>query len=333
MKESLMRQRICKDIVHVYDACNGFDLVNLEEFVKATTAAEKAGVVDDPEVQVYEREIPGPEGAPALRVRIYEPAGRTDLLPGMIFFHGGGFVFGSIYRQDGLCQRYSKTVQAVIVSVEYRLAPQWKAPAAAEDGYAAFLWAVNAGKEAGIDPERVGIIGVSGGGNICAAVSMIARDRKGPMPVIQMPLYAELDHRFITRSSQYITSPKVWSYQYSVLSWEYNLDPEKRPDSYVNPLLSDDMAGLPPTFSYVGGLDPFRDENMEYWSRLIRDDVDVECHVYPGCFHAFDLSCPDSVMGSRAIAATCDYMKRMMYPEQFWGKQENAAEVPGGTPA
>ncbi|MBQ2752656.1 MAG: alpha/beta hydrolase fold domain-containing protein [Firmicutes bacterium] len=313
MDEKIMRQRICKDLVHVYDACNGYDIENLDQFVLTATAAEIAALKDDPEVHVYEKMIPGPEGAPDIKLRIYEPAGRDKILPGMVFFHGGGFVFGSVYRQESLCQHYCKTVNAVIISVEYRLAPRWKAPAATEDGYAAFCWVVEHADEIGVDKDNVGIIGVSGGGNVCAGVSLMAKDKKGPMPVIQMPLYAELDHRFITKSSTNITSPKVWSYQYSKLSWKYNLDNEKEPDCYVNPLLCEDMSGLPPTFSYVGGLDPFRDENIEYWSRLVRDEVDVEFHVFPGCFHGFDLSCPDSIYGSAAVEATCRYMKNMLY--------------------
>lgn len=332
MDELLMRSRICDDLVHIYDACNGYDLENLEQFVDAATKAEISAIKDDPEVHVYEKYIPGSDGAPDIKLRIYEPAGRKELLPGMIFFHGGGFVFGSVYRQDGLCQHYCKNVNAIIVSVEYRLAPKWKAPAAAEDGYAVLCWAAENGEQIGIDKERIGLIGVSGGGNVCAAVSLLARDRKGPQPVIQMPLYAELDNRFLTKSSREIDSPKVWSYPYSVLSWKYNLDPKREVDCYMNPLLCDDMRGLAPTFSYVGGLDPFRDENIEYWSRLLRDGVDVEFHVYPGCFHAFDLSCPDSMYGSIAIQSTCAYMKRMFYKTDV--KQNITKEtLVAGTPA
>jgi|GEM_PF-770241 len=332
MDEKLFRARICKDLLPVYDACAGFDLKNLDAFVKATTVAEMAAMRDEPEVHVYEKMIRGQTNCPDIKLRIYEPMGRTELLPGMLFFHGGGFVFGSVYRQESLCQRYCKQTQSVIVSVDYRLAPKWRAPAGAEDGYAAFCWVDKNGESIGVDTSRVGLIGLSGGGNICAAVTLMTRDRQGPKPLISMPLYAELDHRFITKSSREIDSLKVWSYPYSLLSWEYNLMPGEEPNYYVNPSLCEDLSGLPPTFSYVGGLDPFRDENLDYWNRLMAMNVDVECHIYPGCFHGFDLSVPDSVYGFMAFRETCAFICRTM-KTQFQDMAVAETNAFGGTPA
>lgn len=332
MDEKQFRSRVCKDLLAIYDSRSGFDLEDLDAFRKDSAAAEVAALKTDPEVRVYERMIPGPVDSPDIKLRIYVPMGRQESLPGMLFFHGGGFVFGSVYRQEWLCQEYCKQTKTVIISVDYRLAPEWKAPAAAEDGYAALCWVAENGAEIGVDPEKIGVIGVSGGGNVCAAVTLMARDRKGPQPRISMPLYAELDCRFITKSSREIDTPKVWSYRYSVISWRYYLTQGEESDYYASPSLCENLSGLPPTFGFVGSLDPFLDENLDYWRRMLDAGADVEYHVYPGCFHGFDLSAPNSVYGAMALRATCSYICRAMYPENI-NTIPNPSSVPQGAPA
>ena len=332
MNEKEFRSRICKDLLPIYDACNGFDLQDLDTFIKNASAAEIASLQADPDVYVYEKMIPGPEEAPDIKLRIYAPIGVSELLPGMVFFHGGGFIFGSVYRQESLCQKYCKQTKTIIISVDYRLAPKWKAPAAAEDGYAAFCWVANNGKQIGVDTHRVGVIGLSGGGNVCAAVTLMARDRKGPKPFISMPLYAELDYRFITKSSREIDTLKVWSYPYSVISWTHYLPSDEEPSYYMSPAICEDLSNLPPTFSFIGSLDPFRDENLDYWKRMMEAGTAVEFHVYPGCFHGFDLSAPQSAYGNMAFRETCDFICRAMWTQEDDSAPSNS-NVPFGTPA
>ena len=312
--ENLFRSRICKELQPIYDACAGFDLSDLNAFIQKATEAEMAALKADDAVHVYEKMIPGPIGAPEIKLRIYEPVKHNESLPGILFFHGGGFIFGSVYRQESLGQRCCKATNTVIVSVEYRLAPKWKAPAAAEDGYASLCYVAEHASDFGIDAARIGLWGLSGGGNICAAVTLMARDRPGPKPIFSMPLYAELDHRFITKSSKDIDTPKVWSYRYSVISWNLNLTEGIEPNYYVSPSICEDLSGLPPTFSFIGGLDPFRDENLDYWKRMLDAGVDVEFHVYPGCFHGFDLSAPDSTYGKAAVEASFAFIRQQTAP-------------------
>ena len=136
--------------------------------------------------------------------------------------------------------------------------------------------------------------GLSAGGNLAAAVALMARDRKGPKLCLQMPLYAELDCSLDSASSHEITDTKVWCRDNCEKSWAKFLNPGKMPDQYDAPALALDLTGLPPLFSYIGQLDPGRDENITYWNRLMEAGVEVEYHVFPGCYHCFELSVPDA---------------------------------------
>lgn len=293
MDENKMRSLIDPELLANYDASPGFDLFHLEEFKKSSYEQEKANLKDDPEVNVYEKMIPGPKGAPDIKLRIYEPAGRgVELLPCGLYFHGGGYVFGSVLRQNDLCVRMAKNVGMMVISVEYRLAPEYKAPAPLEDAYEALVWLDKNGSSIGADPSRIAITGMSAGGGITAALALMTRDRKGPKPVLQVPLYAMLDCRADSVSQKAVTSHKVWCYDYSKIGWEAYLDGEA--DCYISPALAEDLSGLPPVFSYIGTVDPLLDENIEYWTRLIRAGVPVEYHIFPGCYHSFEISVPDS---------------------------------------
>ena len=293
MDENKMRSLIDPELLANYDASPGFDLFHLEEFKKSSYEQEKANLKDDPEVNVYEKMIPGPKGAPDIKLRIYEPAGRgVELLPCGLYFHGGGYVFGSVLRQNDLCVRMAKNVGMMVISVEYRLAPEYKAPAPLEDAYEALVWLDKNGSSIGADPSRIAITGMSAGGGITAALALMTRDRKGPKPVLQVPLYAMLDCRADSVSQKAVTSHKVWCYDYSKIGWGAYLDGEA--DCYISPALAEDLSGLPPVFSYIGTVDPLLDENIEYWTRLIRAGVPVEYHIFPGCYHSFEISVPDS---------------------------------------
>ena len=293
MDENKMRSLIDPELLANYDASPGFDLFHLEKFKKSSYEQEKANLKDDPEVNVYEKMIPGPKGAPDIKLRIYEPAGRgVELLPCGLYFHGGGYVFGSVLRQNDLCVRMAKNVGMMVISVEYRLAPEYKAPAPLEDAYEALVWLDKNGSSIGADPSRIAITGMSAGGGITAALALMTRDRKGPKPVLQVPLYAMLDCRADSVSQKAVTSHKVWCYDYSKIGWGAYLDGEA--DCYISPALAEDLSGLPPVFSYIGTVDPLLDENVEYWTRLIRAGVPVEYHIFPGCYHSFEISVPDS---------------------------------------
>ena len=294
LEEKLMRSLIDEELLANYDASAGFDLDHLAEFKVSCYEQEKKNLKDDPAVNVYEKMIPGPEGAPDIKLRIYEPADRgAGLLPCGMFFHGGGYVFGSVLRQNDMCLRMVKNVGMMVVSVEYRLAPEYKAPAAIEDAYAALVWLDKNGTSIGVDTSRIAITGLSAGGGLTAALALMTRDRKGPKPVLQIPLYAMLDHKADTISQKAVTSRKVWCYDYSKIGWAAYLG-DQEPDCYMSPTLAEDLNGLPPVFSFIGTVDPLLDENIEYWNRLIRAGVPVEYHIFPGCYHSFEIAVPES---------------------------------------
>ncbi len=243
------RSRLDEELVAGYDLCNGFDMSDLDIFYRTTCEAELKALKDDPEVMVYDTNIPGPADNPTLKIRVYKPADRTEeILPAVMWLHGGGFIFGSVYRQNDFCNRYAKNVG-------------------------------------------------------CAALALMTRDRKGPQPVLQMPLYAELDYRMDTPSAKEITDWRVWSTLYSEISWKTYLDPEKPVDYYASPSLCEDVSGVAPVFSYVGTMDPLRDENVAYWSKLMAAGIPVEAHIYCGAFHTFEVAVPDASVSQSAYEA------------------------------
>ncbi|MPN51266.1 hypothetical protein SDC9_198909 [bioreactor metagenome] len=138
----------------------------------------------------------------------------------------------------------------------------------------------------------------------------MTRDRNGPMPVLQIPMYAMLDNSADTFSQHAITSEKVWCYNYSKIAWDLYNDKNTIPDYYTAPLLAENLSGLPPVFSYIGTLDPFLDENIEFWNKLIRAGVPVEYHIFPGCYHSFEVAVPDSTYGKMAYELTYSALKR-----------------------
>ena len=295
------RDRIHPQLRAWYDASPGFDFDNLEEFVPKCNAAELTNLKEDPEVIARDCMIPGPDGGPDVKVRIYEPKERGEaLLPCLFFYHGGGFLFGTVYRQETLCQQYVKNVGCVVISVEYRLAPQWKAPAPLMDCYAALTWVYDQGEDIGVDNTRLAVAGLSAGGNLAAAICLYARDKKGPKICLQMPLYGELDYTLDSLSAHEITDRKVWCRYNCEKSWEHFLPSGVMPNQYSSPALAKDLTGLPPLFSYIGQLDPGRSENIEYWNRLMDAGVEVEYHVFPGCYHCFELGVPDADYSKKA---------------------------------
>jgi acetyl esterase/lipase len=235
--------------------------------------------------------VPGPPDNPeGVRVRVYEPRKRNGPLPAILYVHGGGFTAGSIDLTDYACDHLVDHVDAVVVSVEYRLAPEHPFPAGPEDCYAALRWLFGSATELAVDAARIAVAGASAGGGIAAGVALMARDRGEVALAFQAPLYACIDDRHVTQSSHEITDPQTWNRQNSLDAWRAYLGHEPGGDvsPYAAPGRAEDLSSLPPAYMCVGQLDLVRDENVEYASRLLKAGVPTELHVYPGAFHGFE---------------------------------------------
>ena len=234
---------------------------------------------------IVDRTIPGPAGE--IPVRVYTPEG-SGPHPGLVYFHGGGWVIGSPDSHDVSCRQLARDAGAVVVSVDYRLAPEHRYPAAADDCYAATQWTVANAAELGIDPARVAIGGDSAGGNLTAAVALMARDRGGPALVFQLLIYPVTDADF-TRAS-YVDNAEGYFLTTSAMQWfwdHYVPDPAQRAEALCAPLRADDLSGLPPALVQTAEYDPLRDEGEAFADRLKQSGVPTTLTRYDGLIHGY----------------------------------------------
>ncbi|WP_210243413.1 alpha/beta hydrolase [Mesorhizobium sp. B2-4-14] len=233
-------------------------------------------------------------GAPPVQLRIYAPPSAGQK-PAILNIHGGGYVLGSAASIDGLNWQMAIENTAVVVSVEYRLAPETPFPGPIEDCYAGLHWLFENSASLGVDPRRITIMGDSAGGGLAAATTLLARDRKEFLPAGAMLIYPMLDCR--TGSDQDVqpnptTGGFVWTAQDNRFGWSamkgaYSADDDRV--GYFSPSLTRSLDRFPPLFLAIGALDLFLEEGVNFVMRASRAGVSVECHVYPGAVHGFDL--------------------------------------------
>ena len=245
--------------------------------------AAVAGLAEEP-VPTEDRTVPGPAGG--IPVRIYRP--RADApLPVVVYFHGGGFVIGDIATHDTTCQRLAAGVPAVVVSVDYRLAPEHRFPAAVVDCDAATAWVAAHASELGGDPARLAVAGDSAGGNLSAVVARRARDAGGPPIAFQLLVYPVTDMRCTLPS--HTENGTGYLLDTDAITWfmdNYFADADRlQPDA--SPLLVEDLSGLPPAFVLTAEFDPLRDEGEAYGERLRAAGVSVTTSRYDGMIHGF----------------------------------------------
>jgi acetyl esterase len=241
-----------------------------------------------PDVEVAhieDRRVPGPGGE--IPVRVYRPE-KGSTLPALVYFHGGGWVIGSIETHDGSCRDLANRIGCVVVSVDYRLAPEHRYPAAADDCYAATKWVSEHAAELGVDPERIAIGGDSAGGNLAAVVALMARDRGAPALRHQLLVYPVTDADF-SRSS-YRENAEGYLLTTKAMEWfwgHYVPDTDQRRDAYAAPLHAADLSGLPPAFVLTAEYDPLRDEGEALAGRLEKAGVPTRLTRYDGAIHGF----------------------------------------------
>ncbi|MCY1139149.1 alpha/beta hydrolase [Actinoplanes sp. Pm04-4] len=258
---------------------------------------------------------PGPAGDPEVELLVLTPTGHTTPLPAIYHTHGGGMVVGNNRSGVDALQDWVTEVPAVIVSVEYRLAPEHPDPAPVEDCYAGLVWTAEHAAELGIDAERIVIAGASAGGGLAAGVALLARDRSGPALFGQMLLCPMIDDRNDTPSAVQMAGRGVWDRTANDTGWTALLGAARGgPDvsPYAAPARATDLANLPPAFIDVGSAETFRDEDVAYASRLWQAGGRAELHVWPGGFHGFDMMAPQAAVSQEARAARVRWLKRLL---------------------
>ncbi|WP_433718062.1 alpha/beta hydrolase [Actinoplanes sp. CA-051413] len=285
------------------------DIVQRRATVEALLGAIE--VPENPNVVKEDRTVPGPVGDPDITVRIYRPRNATGTLPGIYFIHGGGMILGNIAGEDPTATLLCDEVGAVVVSVEYRLAPENPHPAPAEDCYAGLVWTAAHADELGIDPDRLALYGGSAGGGLAIATALMARDRGGPALRFMMPIYPMVDDRNETASSHEITDIGIWDRAGNIEAWAWYLG-GKEADQYAAPARAEDLTGLPPAFIDVGTVDMFRDEDIAFAQRLMAAGVPTELHVHPGSYHAAETFAADAALSRRTWALRTDALRRAL---------------------
>jgi len=237
---------------------------------------------------------------PPISARLYRP--RSGPLPLLVYFHGGGWVVGSVTISDPFCRALANASGCAVVSVEYRLAPEDRYPAAVDDAYAATRWCADRAAELGIDASRIGVGGSSAGGNLAAVVALMARERGGPRLVFQLLHVPVTDHDFDTPS--YRASGVGFGLTRSGMRWfwdHYAPDPRLRDEPYASPLRAKDLSRLPPAHVVTAEYDPLRDEGKAYATRLRQAGVPTTYVEYPGMVHGFTGMATAIPMGRAAI--------------------------------
>jgi acetyl esterase len=235
---------------------------------------------------VAERSIAGPGGA--IRLRIYTPKGQGPF-PLMVFFHGSGFVLCSLDTHDGMCRNLSAGIGCVVVSVDYRLAPEHKFPAGPDDCLAATRWAAAHAVELNADPSRIVLAGDSAGGNMAAVTALRVRDEGGPAFTGQMLLYPVTDYH-TPGTPSYQENAEGYGLTRDTMKWfwaHYLEDADQAEHPYASPLRARDLAGLAPAYVLSAEYDPLRDEAERYGERLRASGVPVEITRRAGMNHGF----------------------------------------------
>jgi acetyl esterase len=298
-------------LLEMMDAQAGTPLENMDPIEARASRIEPMkllGGAPAPLDRVDDLTVPGPGGE--VPVRVYSSE-RGGLRPALLYFHGGGFVFGNLDTHDAVCRALAEESGAVVISVDYRLSPEHKFPAAVEDSYAATLWAVANAERLGIDAHRIGVGGDSAGGNLATVVAMRCRDAGGPSLAFQLLLYPVTDfstfetesHRefgeayFLTRSAM------DWFMGHYLASADQKRHPE------VSPLLAPDLTGLPPALVITAEFDPLRDEGEAYAQRLRMAGVPVTVRRYPGMIHGFVSMCGVLSGGREAIREAAEFTR------------------------
>jgi acetyl esterase/lipase len=287
-----------------------------QQVAKSAAYARQQLSVND-RVRATDRRVPGQQSGADVNVRVYEPTKTIPGKPAVLWIHGGAFVLGTADQDEALCQRFVERSGAVVVSVDYRLAPEYPFPAALDDCYAALRWMQANAEQLQIDISRIAVAGASSGGSLAAALALLARDRAEVGLAFQLLLYPCLDDRLISVSSREISAAGMIGNREEVLhGWRaYLIGASDDVPPYAAPARATNLERLPPAYLMVGELDVLRDETVAYAMRLMEAGVKTELHVYPGAFHGFDKMVPAAPISTRAVHEYQTALDNVMKPD------------------
>ncbi len=236
-----------------------------------------------------------------IRLRIFKPKDTHKVLPAMLYLHGGGYEMGNPELSLGVIESFIKKRPCVVVAPDYRLSIDHPFPAGFNDCYDTLLWMKNNALSINIRPSKFVVAGHSAGGGMTAAVTLKARDTQDVDIAFQMPIYPMLDYRQETTSAREFSNTVGWNTTSNKLAWELYLKdvPEPIP-SYASPSLNQDYSNFPPTITFVGDLEPFKDETIAYVKALKKADIPVKFELYKGAFHGFETAVPDAIISKKA---------------------------------
>lgn len=308
---------LCAALETLPDADPADPVVMRTEQRKAMKEATGGILATDERVTFMDRFVPARDEEPDVKVRIYRPSRGENLVPAFIYLHGGAFVAGSIDLGHVRALMIAAEVGCVVVSVEYRLAPEHPFPQGLHDCFTTLLWVAANADDLRIDRSRIGIGGESAGGALAAAVTLMARDGGGPAIAFQLLLYPVLDDRLSTTSMGSCTAAPVWDTAKCAVMWRHYLGEQagtqgEAVSAYAAPARATSLDGLPAAYVSVCEGDPLRDEGVAYALRLLQAGVPVELHLFPGTFHGFDMVGMATTIGRMAITEQLDALRRAL---------------------
>jgi len=257
-----------------------------------------------------ERYIPSKSGGPDIRIRIFKPQNVQGKMPCLLYNHGGGYLLGNPEMFNDVMRQFIEKRPCVVISADYRRALDAPYPAAFDDCYDTLLWAKENADELGVYDHNFIVAGHSAGGGLTSAVTLKARDTGDVNIAFQMPIYPMLDDRQNTQSAMEMISVPAWNTKSNKKGWDTYLKDVRakgqETPTYAAPARNEDYTGFPPTITFVGDLEPFKDETIAYVEALKKEGVDTKFRMYEGCFHGFDVFVPKAQISKDAVKFTYD---------------------------
>jgi acetyl esterase len=297
----MTRYQFDPDLLPIIAVLPGLDIsdVSLARAGMAEQRSQRPAFQAPPDVVIAKHSIPSAFDDTVIALWSFAPRAGAASLPGVVYIHGGGFVLGDVAGDAEWPAQIAQEIGAYVISVEYRLAPEYPYPAAVEDCYSALRWMFEGHQDLGVDPARIALAGRSAGAGLAAGVALMNRDRDAYPVCFQLLEIPELDDRLGTPSARAYTDTPIWNHDNAVRSWDYYLGKDRdRQDvpPYAAPARAESLSGLPPTFVSVAQFDPLRDEGISYASRLAEAGVLTDLRLYSGTFHGSIGAAPDAAV-------------------------------------